>query len=41
MQVAGYIGRYVTYTGDDFREGLSLTIHDEITRMRKYAYGCS
>lgn len=41
MQVNGYIGRYVTYTGDGFKEGLSLTIHDEITRMRKYAFGCS
>lgn len=24
-----------------FQEGLSLTIHDEITRYCKYAYGCS
>ncbi len=37
----GYIGRYITYTGPDFKEGLSLSIHDEISRMRKYAFGCS
>ena len=41
MQVKGFIGRYITYTGPDFKEGLSLTIHDEISRMRKYAFGCS
>ena len=40
-QVKGYIGRYITYTGPDFKEGLSLSIHDEISRMRKYAFGCS
>ena len=37
----GYIGRYITYTGPEFKEGLSLSIHDEISRMRKYAFGCS
>ena len=31
----GYIGRYIVYTGDGFKEGLSLTVHDEITRLRK------
>ena len=41
LQVKGYIGRYITYTGPDFKEGLSLSIHDEISRMRKYAFGCS
>ena len=40
-QVRGYTGRYITYTGPDFKEGLSLSIHDEISRMRKYAFGCS
>ena len=34
-KVNGYIGRYIVYTGDDFKEGLSLTVHDEITRLRK------
>jgi hypothetical protein len=23
------------------KEGLSLNVHDEISRMRKYAFGCS
>ncbi len=41
LQVKGFIGRYITYTGPDFKEGLSLTVHDEITRWRKYAFGCS
>jgi len=40
-QVAGYIGRFITYTGTGFQEGLSLSVHDEISRMRKYAFGCS
>ena len=34
-KVSGYIGRYIVYTGDGFKEGLSLTVHDEITRLRK------
>ncbi len=41
LQVKGFIGRYITYTGPDFKEGLSLTVHDEITPWRKYAFGCS
>lgn len=41
VQVKGFIGRYITYTGPEFKEGLSLTVHDEITRWRKYAFGCS
>ncbi|CAM9174342.1 unnamed protein product, partial [Chrysoparadoxa australica] len=35
----GHIGRYVTYTGPDFKEGVSLTVHDEITKLRKFAFG--
>ena len=38
-QVNGYIGRYIVYTGDGFKEGLSLTVHDEITRWRKCGPG--
>ncbi|KAK9919061.1 hypothetical protein WJX75_009087 [Coccomyxa subellipsoidea] len=41
LQIRGYIGRYISYTGAGFQEGLSLTIHDEVTRYCKYAYGCS
>ena len=39
MQARGYIGRYCTYTGDGFQEGVSLTAADEVIRLRKYAYG--
>ncbi len=39
-QVRGFIGRYVTYTGPGFREGVSLSFHDEVARFRKYALGC-
>ena len=38
-QARGYIGRYCTYTGDGFQEGVSLTAADEVIRLRKYAYG--
>ncbi|CAN0461629.1 unnamed protein product, partial [Discosporangium mesarthrocarpum] len=34
-----YIGRYATYTGPGFQEGVSLTCMDEVIRLRKYAYG--
>lgn len=34
-----YIGRYITYTGTGFQEGVSLTVHDEIIRLKKYAFG--
>lgn len=39
IQARGYIGRYCTYTGDGFQEGVSLTAADEVIRLRKYAYG--
>lgn len=39
VQARGYIGRYCTYTGDGFQEGVSLTAADEVIRLRKYAYG--
>lgn len=34
-----FIGRYATYTGPGFQEGVSLTCVDEVIRLRKYAYG--
>lgn len=34
-----FIGRYATYTGAGFQEGVSLTCADEVIRLRKYAYG--
>lgn len=35
----GFHGRYVTYTGSEFLEGVSLSYSDEVVRLRKYAYG--
>lgn len=32
-------GRYVMYTGDGFKEGVSLTYIDELMRLKKFAYG--
>ncbi|CAD7697829.1 unnamed protein product [Ostreobium quekettii] len=41
FQVKGFHGRYVTYTGPGFQEGVSLTVHDEIVRFKKYSFGAS
>ncbi len=41
LQVAGYSLRYAAYTGDGFKEGVSLTVYDELARWEKYAYGCN
>jgi hypothetical protein len=41
LQVLGYCGRFVTYTGDDFKEGVSLSVIDEVRRFSRYAYGSS
>ncbi|KAK4539659.1 hypothetical protein LTR36_010485 [Oleoguttula mirabilis] len=41
LQTAGYIVRLGAYTGDGFKEGVSLTVYDELARWEKYAYGCS
>ena len=41
LQVAGYYNRYIGYTGDGFKEGVSLTHYDELMRWQKYAWGCS
>jgi hypothetical protein len=44
LQAAGYVIRMAAYTspeGELFREGVSLTVYDELTRWEKYAYGCS
>ncbi|CAN0191276.1 unnamed protein product [Scytosiphon promiscuus] len=39
LQTQGFIGRYATYTGPGFQEGVSLSCVDEVIRLRKYAYG--
>ncbi|CAK3736195.1 hypothetical protein CB0940_11695 [Lecanosticta acicola] len=41
LQTAGYLVRMGAYTGDGFKEGVSLTVYDELARWEKYAYGCS
>ena len=41
LQIAGYIVRFASYTLDGFKEGVSLTVYDELARWEKYAYGCS
>ena len=41
LQTAGYLVRLAGYTGDGFKEGVSLTVYDELARWEKYAYGCN
>ena len=41
LQMAGNVVRVASYHGDGFKEGVSLTIYDEIARWQKYAYGVS
>ncbi|GLB41071.1 putative glycosyltransferase family 2 protein [Lyophyllum shimeji] len=37
----GYIVRWATYSKGGFKEGVSLSVDDELNRWQKYAYGCS
>lgn len=39
MLNAGYVIRYASYTGNGFKEGVSLTVYDELARWEKYAFG--
>ncbi|KAI0036400.1 glycosyl transferase family group 2-domain-containing protein [Vararia minispora EC-137] len=41
LQLRGYIIRWATYSRGGFKEGVSLTVDDELNRWMKYAYGCS
>jgi len=41
LQAEKYIVRLGAYSGDGFKEGVSLTVYDELARWEKYAYGCS
>jgi hypothetical protein len=41
LQVLGYIIRFAAWAGDGFKEGVSLTVYDELTRWEKYAFGCN
>ncbi|KIK65212.1 hypothetical protein GYMLUDRAFT_386618 [Collybiopsis luxurians FD-317 M1] len=41
LQLQGYIIRWATYSEGGFKEGVSLTVDDELNRWQKYAYGCN
>ncbi|KZV89656.1 hypothetical protein EXIGLDRAFT_740933 [Exidia glandulosa HHB12029] len=41
LQLTGYSIRWATYSHDGFKEGVSLTVDDELNRWQKYSYGCS
>ncbi|KPM37879.1 hypothetical protein AK830_g8658 [Neonectria ditissima] len=41
LQCSGYIIRLAAWSGDGFKEGVSLTVYDELARWEKYAYGCN
>ncbi|KAF9022359.1 hypothetical protein BDZ89DRAFT_1163305 [Hymenopellis radicata] len=40
LLLRGYTLRWATYSNGGFKEGVSLTIVDELARWQKYAYGC-
>jgi membrane glycosyltransferase len=39
LQIAGWQVQYANYYGDEFQEGASLTLYDEVKRWQKYGYG--
>lgn len=41
LQMHGMMVRLATYHNGGFKEGVSLTVYDEVTRWEKYAYGCN
>ncbi|KAK9773307.1 hypothetical protein SCAR479_10036 [Seiridium cardinale] len=41
LQMQGLAIRLATYHNGSFKEGVSLTIYDELTGWEKYAYGCN
>ncbi|KAJ7573930.1 glycosyl transferase family group 2-domain-containing protein [Mycena floridula] len=40
LLLRGYTLRWATYSQGGFKEGVSLTVVDELARWQKYAYGC-
>ncbi|KAK7055869.1 glycosyl transferase family group 2-domain-containing protein [Favolaschia claudopus] len=40
LLLGGYTLRWATYSEGGFKEGVSLTVVDEMARWQKYAYGC-
>jgi hypothetical protein len=41
LQTNGYLVRLGAYKDRGFKEGVSLTVYDELARWEKYAYGCN
>jgi len=41
LQMNNFVVRLATYHNGGFKEGVSLTIYDELARWEKYAYGCN
>ena len=41
LQCNGYIIRLASWDHGGFKEGVSLTVYDELARWEKYAYGCN
>ena len=41
LQCNNYIIRLASWAGDGFKEGVSLTVYDELARWEKYAFGCN
>ncbi|KAH7176638.1 Ncp1-like protein [Dactylonectria macrodidyma] len=41
LQCSGYIIRLAAWASEGFKEGVSLTMYDELARWEKYAYGCN
>lgn len=41
LQCNGYIIRLAAWANGGFKEGVSLTVYDELARWEKYAYGCN
>lgn len=41
LQIKGNIVRLASYHGSGFKEGVSLSLFDELDRWEKYAYGCN
>ena len=41
LQMNGFVVRLATYHDGGFKEGVSLTVYDELARWEKYAYGCN
>ncbi|KAF2709488.1 hypothetical protein K504DRAFT_455200 [Pleomassaria siparia CBS 279.74] len=41
LQINHFVVRLATYHNGGFKEGVSLTVYDELARWEKYAYGCN